>query len=88
MMRTIQLCLMVAVLSGCQTVTETRLVCPDVPEIPNPDVPTVTGEELACLSDAAFERLDHLDRIRRAHVADLQATLAGIREECERLEDQ
>lgn len=75
-------------LAGCQTITETRLVCPDVPEIPNPAVPTVKGEDLMCLSDDAFTRLEMLEEIRKAHAADLQATLAGIRAECERLEDE
>lgn len=88
MIRTIQICVIVTILAGCQTTGETRLVCPYIPEVVPPAVPRVTGEELDCLSDSAYERLARLDDIRRAHAADLTAILTALREECERIESQ
>lgn len=73
-------------LSGCATVTETRLVCPDIPETVRPSLPAIQARELACLTDEAYERLLERDRQRREYAQDQEAILAGIREECERIE--
>lgn len=80
--------LILAVLAGCQTPGEIRLVCPYIPEVVPPAVPRVTGEELACLSDSAYERLARLDDIRRAHAADLTAILTALQEECKQIESE
>lgn len=84
-MRIASVLLILAVLAGCQSTGETRLLCPYIPEVVPPAVPRVTGEELACLSDSVYERLSRLDDIRRAHAADLTAILTALREECERI---
>ncbi len=72
--------------AGCRTITETRLVCPDIPDTSRPSLPALSASDLACMSDDAYERLLERDRKRRNYSEDQDAILRGLRDECARIE--
>lgn len=60
--------------AGCGT-TKTVYVQEPLPLPDRPNVPTIKGEELECLSDEAYAKLVERDALQFAHIKRLEAII-------------
>lgn len=61
--------------AGCATEIRTLYVQEPLPLPDRPEVPTIKGEELACLSDEAYAKLVERDALQFAHIKRLEAII-------------
>jgi hypothetical protein len=78
--RFLQITLLALILSACAS---TRFVCPDVPDIPRPGLPSIEASEVQCLTDETWNKLVQRERARREYAEELEAVLDAIGEECQ-----
>lgn len=65
--------LIALILSGCAT--KTVYITPELPLPEWPVLPVVAADDLACLSDDAYEALAVRDRLRRGYAEQLRAII-------------
>jgi hypothetical protein len=73
-MRSYKLASIAAMLiAGCANIP--KVVYPELPLPPPPTLPTVAAEDLACLSDEAYEALAVRDALRKGYAEQLRAII-------------
>ena len=61
--------------AGCATEIRTVYVQEPLPLPERPEVPTIKGEELMCLSDEAYAKLVERDQVQFEHIKRLEAII-------------
>lgn len=67
--------------AGCATEIRTVYVQEPLPLPDRPNVPTIKGEELACLSDEAYAKLVERDQMQFEHIRRLEAIIRTTHKE-------
>lgn len=79
MVRALALAMTLA-LGGCST-PQVRYVTAPLPLPPRPELPTLTGNQLQCLSDEAYKAIVRRDRLRREYAEQLEAVIRSTHAE-------
>lgn len=81
MVKALAIALMLS-LAGCASQPVEYVTAP-LPKPPRPELPTLSGEELECLSDEAYRKVVTRGQLRRDYAEQLEAVILSTHEDGE-----